>query len=70
MSLETLLTPYLHLTIYVKATYVAVQSVLVLLQNGLTPLSVFIIRQSDRVHHITAPSDFRITELGMVNDPS
>lgn len=65
MSLETLLTPYLHLTIYVKATYVAVQSVLVLLQNGLTPLSV-----SDRVHHITAPSDFRITELGMVNDPS
>lgn len=69
MSLETLLTPYLHLTIYVKATYVAVQSVLVLLQNGLTPLSVFI-RLSDRVHHITAPSDFRITELGMVNDPS
>lgn len=49
--------------------YVALQSVLVLLQNGLTPLSVFI-RQSDRVHHITAPSDFRITELGMVNDPS
>lgn len=69
MSLETLLTPYLHLTSYVKATYVAVQSVLVLLQNGLTPLSVFI-RQSDRVHHITAPSDFRITELGMVNNPS
>lgn len=69
MSLETLLTPYLHLTSYVKATYVAVQSVLVLLQNGLTPLSVFI-RQSDRVHHITAPSDFRITELGMVNNPT
>lgn len=69
MSLETLLTPYLHLTSYVNATYVAVQSVLVLLQNGLTPLSVCI-RQSDRVHHITAPSDFRITELGMVNNPS
>lgn len=66
MSLETLLTSYLHLTIYVKATYVAVQSVLVLLQNGLTPLSVFI-RQSDRVHHITAPSDFRITETIHLN---
>lgn len=62
MSLETLLTPYLHLTSYVKATYVAVQSVLVLLQNGLTPLSVFI-RQSDRVHHITAPSDLGLLSL-------
>lgn len=32
--------------------------------------SIIFIRQSNRVHHITAPSDFRITELGMVNDPS